>query len=96
MIKLTQVKAQPNFRLFLKFEDGTEGTIDLSNTVGKGVFKELSNPVIFASAHIDAESGAVAWGDRIDLCPDSLYMQITGKSLDEFRRQLVAPDHAIH
>lgn len=28
-------------------------------------------------------AGEVRWGDDIDLCPDALYMQLTGKSPEE-------------
>ena len=30
-----------------------------------------------------AATGAIAWGDEIDLCPESLYIDLTGKSVEE-------------
>ena len=39
MVKPIEVKAFPNHRLWLRFDDGTEGQIDLSEFAGKGVFQ---------------------------------------------------------
>ena len=30
-----------------------------------------------------APSGGIAWGDDAELCPDALYMRLTGKSVAE-------------
>ena len=32
--------------------------------------------------------GAVAWGEDIELCPDALYLQLTGKSVREYMPQV--------
>lgn len=95
MIRITHVTAQPGFKLFLTFEDVTKGTVDLSESIRKGVFKKLGDPDVFAAVYVDSETGAIAWSDQLDLCPDSLYLQITGKTLDEFCTQMT-PDHANH
>ena len=29
------------------------------------------------------DGGAIAWGDDLDICPDALYMELTGKSVTE-------------
>jgi hypothetical protein len=29
------------------------------------------------------ESGEIAWNEEVDLCPDALYMKITGKTPEE-------------
>ncbi len=39
MFKPTEVKALPNYRLWLRYEDGATGEVDLAHLVGKGVFK---------------------------------------------------------
>ena len=39
MFKPIEVKALPNYRLWLRYEDGAAGEIDLAHLVGKGVFK---------------------------------------------------------
>ncbi|OIO05910.1 MAG: hypothetical protein AUJ52_13055 [Elusimicrobia bacterium CG1_02_63_36] len=79
--KVSDIKTRPGHKLWLRFSDGTEGTVDLSDLVGKGVFEKWKDAAFFNSARIDADSGAVAWPGGIDLAPDSLYEDLTGKSL---------------
>ncbi len=78
MKKITEAKALGNFRLWLRFSDGTEGIADLSDLAGKGVFSAWNAPDVFAKVVV-TDFGAVAWGDEIDLCPDALYLRVTGK-----------------
>jgi len=40
MFKATTVKPLPGYRLFIHYTDGTEGEVDLSHLVGKGVFTD--------------------------------------------------------
>lgn len=82
MFRIKEVKALANYKLWLRFEDGTEGRIDLSNLVGKGVFKEWLDANKFAKVSI-GDSGQLLWGKHIDLCPDMLYMKVTGKKAEE-------------
>lgn len=83
MIKATAVKALPNYRIWIKFSDDVEGSVDLSHLVGKGVFLSWKDKGQFEKVRIDPTSGAIAWGEGVDLCPDSLYMDITGKKVEE-------------
>lgn len=79
MLKIIEVRALPRFKIWVKFQDGQEGTADLSDLVGKGVFSKFKEPGFFASVSIDKESHTVAWPGGIDLAPESLYEEITGK-----------------
>lgn len=78
MHRIIEVKALPGFKVWLKFSDGIEGTVDLSNLAGKGVFEAWNDPKHFESVYVDPESHTVAWPGGIDLCPDSLYAEVTG------------------
>lgn len=83
MIKPVQVKPLPRCKIWVKFSDGSEGVVDLSHLVGKGVFALWDKTSEFEKVHIDSESGAISWGNDVDICPDSLYMQVTGRKPDE-------------
>ena len=48
----------------------------------EAVFSVWSDRAFFERVCI-SESGAIAWSDEIDLCPDALYMQLTGKSVED-------------
>ncbi len=77
MHRIVEVKPLQNFKVWIKFSDGIEGTVDLSNVAGKGVFSSWNDPKIFQSVFVDPESRTIAWPGGIDLCPDSLYAEIT-------------------
>jgi len=87
MFKVSQIKALPNYRLWVKYLDGTEGEVDLSYLVGKGVFSLWKNHDNFKKVYIGS-SGQIAWSDQIDLCPDAIYMKITKKTPEEVFQNL--------
>jgi len=82
MFKIAEVKALQGYRLWLRYEDGVEGEVDLSDIAGRGVFAAWNERGFFESVRID-KSGALAWGDSLDLCPDALYLRLTGKTPEE-------------
>jgi len=82
MRKIVAAKPLANCRVWIKFNDGAEGTVDWSDLAGKGVFEKFNEPPFFNLVFVDRESHTVAWPGGIDLCPDSLYAEITGQDLD--------------
>lgn len=82
MHRIIEAVPLKNFRLKLKFADSIEGTVDLSNLAGKGVFSAWNKPGFFNTVYIDQESHTVAWPGGIDLCPDSLYAEATGTDFE--------------
>ncbi|MFL6195893.1 MAG: DUF2442 domain-containing protein [Thermoanaerobaculia bacterium] len=79
MVRPIVIKALPQFRIWLRFEDGVEGTVDLSYLAGRGVFSLWNEPSAFQNVHLGSH-GELTWGGEVDLCPDSLYLKLTGKS----------------
>jgi hypothetical protein len=82
MKKVSKVKTLPGYRLDLEFDDGVQGVVDVSDDVGKGVFALWRDPAVFDQVAIGS-SGELVWGDRIDLCPDALYLKVTGKKPED-------------
>ena len=80
--KPTEVKPLTNFRIWLRYEDGTERTIDLSDVAGRGVFAAWNDPTFFRSVRLGSH-GAIEWGADIDICPDAMYLRLTGKSPED-------------
>lgn len=80
MIRPIAVEPREGYRLGLRFSDGAAGEIDLSPLVGQGVFAAWENRSCFAAVRL-AEHGAIVWGEDLELCPDALYLQLTGKPL---------------
>lgn len=82
MIRPTGVKALEGHRLWLEYSDGSAGEVDLSHLAGIGVFTAWNDPGRFEEVHI-APHGAIAWDDALELCPDALYLALSGKSVEE-------------
>lgn len=81
MKKIVEAEAREDYRLWVRYEDGAEGEVDLSNLVGKGVFERWEDPAEFQKVSIDPDTDTVAWPGGIDLCPDSLYDDLVGAPL---------------
>jgi Protein of unknown function (DUF2442) len=82
MIKPVQVKALPGYRIYLEFSGGNKGEVDLSDLAGKGVFQVWSDYDFFEKVHL-GDHREIRWNDEIELCADSLYLKLTGKSPEE-------------
>jgi hypothetical protein len=81
-MKISKVKTLPGYRMDLEFDDGVRGIVDVSEHVGKGVFALWRNPLVFEQVSIGS-AGELIWADRIDLCPDALYLKVTGKKPED-------------
>lgn len=87
-----EVEPFENYRLRVKYSDGVEGIVDLSDLAGKGVFALWNDYREFQKVYI-GPSGEIAWSDQVDLCPDAIYLKITGKQPEDIfpkLRELVA------
>ena len=82
MKKPVEVRPLNGYRIWLKYDDGMAGEVDLSHLANRGVFKIWEDRKAFESVHIDP-NGAIVWNENIDLCPDALYLRLTGKPVDE-------------
>ncbi len=52
MFKPVDVRALPHYRLWLRYSDGMEGEVDLSDLADKGVFKLWNDYSAFENVHI--------------------------------------------
>jgi hypothetical protein len=84
MFTPVDVKARPSYRLWLRYEDGSEGEVDLSNLAGRDAFALWDDDAAFKRVSI-GEDGAIRWNEEVELCPDALYLKLTGnKPKDAF------------
>ena len=68
--KPVEVKPLANYLIWLRYDDGVEGEVDLSELAGRGVFAAWDEAAFFRSVRI-ASHGGVEWGSELDLCPDA-------------------------
>lgn len=71
--QVVEVKPLPNYCLWLRFLDGTSGTVDLSQELWGPMFEPLTNPDVFHQVRVDPELETVVWPNGADLAPEYLY-----------------------
>lgn len=77
---VVEVQHRGGQRLFLRFEDGTAGEIDLSERLTyEGVFAPLRDERDFAQVAVNGELGTICWSTGADLDPDVLYAWVKGE-----------------
>lgn len=76
MYEIIEVTALPDYRVRVKFKDGVEGEVDLSDRLFGPMFEPLKDKDVFASVYID-EFGVMCWPNSADIAPDAIYKEIT-------------------
>ncbi len=82
MIKIISAKACADYKIWIQYSDGVEGEVDLSHLVGKGIFSAWKDASVFQNFQVE-NGRVIIWTDEIDLCADSLYLEITGKTPED-------------
>ncbi|MGZ9082178.1 MAG: DUF2442 domain-containing protein [Rhodoplanes sp.] len=75
--RVADVQALPGYRLRVRFNDATEGEVDMSQLIQAshaGVFAALRDDALFRQVHVAL--GAVTWPGDLDLAPDAMYQAI--------------------
>lgn len=81
MHTVTECRAEDNYTLWLRFDDGLEGHVYLGDLVAAKLFPALSNEASFYQVAIDPISNAVTWEGGINLDPDVLYRDLVSKAV---------------
>jgi Protein of unknown function (DUF2442) len=87
---IISVKTLEGYELYLCFEDGIEGVVDVSEIIEfTGVFAPLKDLSYFKKVQVHAELGSIFWENGADLDPDVLYAKVTGKAIPNYERRLL-------
>ena len=80
------VKALDGYKIWIKFNEGAEGELDLARFAEQTWFRPWEDRGVFESVRIIPYE-AVVWGDDdetdMGLCGDALYLELTRKSWEE-------------
>jgi hypothetical protein len=77
LLDVIEAKYVRDFIVWVKFEDGTEGEVDLSQELYGPVFEPLKDVDYFRQVTVDPELGTISWPNGADLAPEFLYEKIT-------------------
>jgi len=76
------VKVLADYRLWLRFADGAEGTVSIRDHIPfEGLFAPLSELSFFEQVAIYPELKTIYWPGGVDICHDLLYHWATDSEL---------------
>lgn len=67
------VKYLENYRLQLKFEDGSLKVVDLKNHLDGKIFEPLKDIEYFKKVKVNEDVDTICWDNGADLAPEFLY-----------------------
>ncbi len=74
---VTYVKYLHDYTLYIEFDDGSAGEVNLSDCVGDaGIFLPLAKMDIFRQVRVDSTLGTICWPNGADIAPEFLYERI--------------------
>lgn len=80
---IVEARSLGGYRIYIRFDDGAEGEVDLSKLVEfRGVFEKLRDPDEVRKVAVHPELGTVCWPNGADLDPDVLYSHVTGQPIE--------------
>ncbi|MBK9606573.1 MAG: DUF2442 domain-containing protein [Betaproteobacteria bacterium] len=81
MIWVTDAKAIPDYRLWVRFSDDTGGEIDLKDFIAsdsRPIVVALRDQTAFASIRVEMDT--VVWTNGFDLAPEFLYARAKARA----------------
>ncbi|MFY9589448.1 DUF2442 domain-containing protein [Rickettsia endosymbiont of Halotydeus destructor] len=72
MLHVTSVKYIQDYSLYLSFDDGTRGNIDLYQHLKGLMFEPLKDKNFFKKVMLDAELQTITWSNGADFAPEFL------------------------
>jgi hypothetical protein len=76
MFDIVETRYVRDHVLWVRFEDGLEGEVDLADSLRGPVFEPLKDLSFFALVRVDHELGTVVWPNGADIAPETLYDRV--------------------
>lgn len=77
--KVKEAKYVGGYKLWLQFNDGKAGVIDLSEELWGPVFEPLKDLSVFQQVRVDPELETVSWPNGADFAPEFLYERVAAQ-----------------
>ena len=72
MLHIESAKYVSGYKLWLTFDDGSEGEVDLSHSLKGSIFEPLKDVESFSKVFIDPELETTVWPNGADFAPEYL------------------------
>lgn len=73
ILHVKEAKYLRDYIVWLRFNDGAEGEIDLKNELDGPVFEQLKDLGEFRKFRVDPDIETIVWDNGADLAPEFLY-----------------------
>ena len=70
--EVVNVKPEKDYTLYLWFDNGEKGVLDMKPYLNKGIFQALKDEKMFST--VKPFIGTIQWANQADLCPDTVYL----------------------
>jgi len=70
MLHIKSVKYLTDYKIWVAFDDGTNGEVDLKDSLIGPVFEPLIDTTEFSKVTIDPELETIVWPNGADLAPE--------------------------
>ena len=77
LVQVVEARHQGGFRVWLRFDDGLDGEVDLASELDGEVFEPLRDPAFFARFTVDE---TLVWPNGADFAPEFLYRQVARRN----------------
>jgi hypothetical protein len=77
LVDVVAVRHVRDYVVWLRFEDGSEGEVDLWSSLRGPVFEPLHDIEYFKQVRVDPELGTITWPNGADIAPETLYARLT-------------------
>jgi hypothetical protein len=77
LIDIIEVKVLKEYRLYLRFENGISGEVDIAELISfEGIFAPLKDKNYFSKVYVNHDLGTICWENGADLSPAYLYAHL--------------------
>jgi hypothetical protein len=76
MLDVVEAKYVSEFRIWLRFEDGSAGEVDLAAELKGPIFEPLRKVEYFKRLAVNPELGTIAWPNGADFAPEFLHAKL--------------------
>lgn len=76
MVHVVSATYLAEYRVWVVFDDGVQGEVDLSDELSGGAFEPLRDLAVFQTFIVDPELRTLVWPNGADLAPEFLHEHV--------------------
>jgi len=76
MPDVIEVRYVRDYTVWIKFEDGVQGDVDISRSFKGPVFEALHDHEYFKQVRVNPDLGTIVWPNGADVAPETLYERV--------------------